>query len=248
MKTATLIIVAALGCAALAGPSAAQKATASTIEPKAVEALASMSAYLRSVPAFQISLQTQRDDVDVYGQLITLSGQATYKVRRPDAFAVDLALPTLSRQYVYDGKTMVVFNRTNGAYGKFAAPPSIRGAVDLAQQKYGAVFPLVDLFNWSAGDDRAKALTSAHFIGKEQIGGQAANHYAYRQPGIDWQIWIADGAKPTPLRVAIVSTSDPARPKFGVDLAWDTAPQFGADTFAFAPPPNARAVDLQPTN
>ena len=53
-----------------------------------------MSAYLRSIPAFQITLQTQRDDVDVYGQLITLSGGATYKVRRPDRFSIDLALPT----------------------------------------------------------------------------------------------------------------------------------------------------------
>lgn len=255
MKIATLIIAAALGCGAVDARAAAQPASATTaqpapaqVEPKAVDALARMSAYLRSIPAFQINLQTQRDDVDVYGQLITLSGAASYKVRRPDAFAIDLALPSLAGQYVYDGKTVTVYDAKTGRYAKVQAPSTIRAALEFAEQKYGATVPLDDLFTWSEGDDRAKALTSAHFIGKAQIAGQAANHYAFRQPGIDWQIWIADGDKPAPLRVTIVASDDPARPQFQADLSWDTAPQFAPDAFAFTPPPNARAVDTRPTN
>jgi hypothetical protein len=247
MKISGLIIAAALGCGAIGTPTAAQP-SAAQVEPQALDALARMSAYLRSVPAFQISLKTQRDDVDVYGQLITLSGEATYKVRRPDAFAIDMNLPSNSRQYVDDGKTVTVYDPATRAYGKFQAQATIRDTLEYAKQKYGAALPLEDLFSWSAGDDRAKVLTSAHFIGKERIAGQDANHYAFRQPGIDWQIWIADGAKPAPLRVAIVAVDDPARPKFQADLAWDTAPSFAANTFAFAPPPGARATDLRPLN
>jgi hypothetical protein len=255
MKTATLLIAAALGCGAVVLQAPAQPAAGAAVqpgsvqvEPKAIDALTRMSAHLRTIPAFQVTIQTQRDDVDAYGQLITLSGQATYKVRRPDAFSIDLALPTLTRLYVYDGKTVTVYDRSAGAYGRFQAPSTIRDTVDLAEKRYGATFPLVDLFHWTEGDDRAKSLTSAHFIGQEQVAGQTTNHYAFRQPGIDWQIWIADGDQPKPLRVAIVSSDDPARPKFEADLSWDTTPQFAANTFAFAPPPNARAVDLRPAN
>jgi hypothetical protein len=255
MKTAALIIAAALSCgpieAAAQSPSAvataAQPAPAQ-VDPQAVSALARMSAYLRSIPAFQIGLQTQRDDVDVYGQLITLSGAATYKVRRPDAFFIDLRLPSVARQYVNDGKTMTIFDPSTGYYGKFGALPTIRATLELAVQKYGATVPLEDLFTWSEGDDRAKALTSAHFVGKDQIAGQAANHYAFRQPGSDWQIWIADGDRPAPLRVIIVDSDDPARPQFQADLSWNMAPTFGADTFSFTPPPNARSTDLRPIN
>ena len=89
IKIAPLIIAVALGCVAI---DAHAQTPPAQVEPKAVDALTRMSAYLRSIPAFQITLQTQRDDVDVYGQLITLSGGATYKVRRPDAFFIDLAL------------------------------------------------------------------------------------------------------------------------------------------------------------
>jgi hypothetical protein len=253
MKLATLIIATALGCGAIEAQAATPPATTAQpgpaqVDPKAVEALAQMSAYLRSIPAFQVTLQTQRDDVDVYGQLITLTGEATYKVRRPDAFFIDLQLPSIAQQYISDGKTVTVYDPKTGYYGNFRALPTVRATLELAEQRYGATVPLDDLFTWSEGDDRAKALTSAHFIGKDRIAGQNANHYAFRQRGIDWQIWIADGDKPAPLRVAIVASDDPARPKFQADLSWDTAPKFTADAFAFMPPPNARATDIHPIN
>ena len=240
MKLATGIIAAALGWGAFDARAAPPPATTAQpgpaqVEPKAVDALTNMSAYLRSVPAFQIDLRTQRDDVDVYGQLITLSGEATYKVRRPDVFAIDLKLPSLARQYVDDGKTVTLYDPGTGYYGKFPALPTVRASLERAET-YGATVPLDDLFTWTEGDPRAKALTSAHFIGRDRLTGQDANHYAFRQPGVDWQIWIADGDKPMPLRVILVASDDPARPKFQADLAWDTAPKFSPDAFAFTPP------------
>ena len=260
MKTSTLLLAAALSCGALGvqaatpqaatGPAATTAATAgpAKVEPAAVEALAKMSAYLRTLQAFQITLQTQRDDVDIYGQSITLSGDATYRVRRPDAMAIDLALPSATRKYVYDGKIVTVFDPPTGYYAQFAAPPTIKATLQLALDKYGVTLPLSDLFTWTEGDPRADVLTSAHFVGKTQVNGQNANHYAFRQPGIDWQIWIADGDKPAPLRVALVASDDPARPKFQADLTWDTTPQFNADAFTFTPPANARKVDIHPAN
>ncbi len=243
MKIATLIIVTALGCSAID----AQAATPSPqVDPNAVAALARMSAYLRTIPAFQISLWTQRDDVDIYGQLITLGGGAVYRVRRPDAFFIDLSLPGMSAKYVYDGKTVTVYDARTNAYGTVQAPSTIRATLELAEQKYGATVPLDDLFTWSDGDARTKVLTSAHFVGEAQVAGKTTNHYAFRQAGRDWQIWIANGDKPLPLRVAIDASNDPARPQFRADLSWDTAPKFAPNAFTFAPPPDAHAVAVRP--
>jgi hypothetical protein len=249
MKIAGLIIAAAMGCAPVGARAAAPEliATNSAVDPRAVDALVKMSAYLRSIPAFQITLTTQRDDVDVYGQLITLSGGAVYSVRRPNAFAINLALPSVAARYVYDGKTVTVFDASAGVYATYQAPGTIRDTLETARQKYGAEVPLEDLFTWSDGDSATKGLTVAHVIGKSQIGRQSTTHYAFRQPGADWQIWIADGAQPIPLRVVIVSSKDPARPQFRADLAWNTAPQFPAGQFTFVPPANARAVDPRPS-
>ena len=245
MKIATLIVAAALGCGATSAHAATQSPQ---VDPAAVDALTRMSAYLRSIPAFQITLRTQRDDVDVFGQLITLGGGAIYRVRRPDGFFIDLALPAMTAKYVYDGKTVTVYDGRTIAYARVQAPPTIRATLELAEQKYGATVPLDDLFTWSDGDARAKTLTSAHFIGTAEIAGKTTRHYAFRQAGRDWQIWIADGDKPLPMRVAIVASDDPARPQFRADLAWDTAPKFAPNAFTFTPPPNARAVEVRPVN
>jgi hypothetical protein len=249
-KIATLITAATLGCAAIAVQAAthSQNTTARSaqVQPAAVEALEKMSAYLHTVPAFLVTVQTQSNDVDAYGQLITLNGNATYKVRRPNAFSVDLALPNLAGQYVYDGKTMSVYDAKANYYTRFPTPSTIGPTLALAEQKYGATVPLVDLFNWSAGDDHAKALTSAHFVGKSKVEGQSTNHYAFRQPGKDWEIWIADGAKPLPVRLTIVTRNDPAKPQFQADFAWNTAPQFAPGAFAFTPPPNVPAKSVNP--
>ena len=241
-RSAGQIIAPLIIAAALAATNAHAQAPPAQVEAKAVDALARMSAYLRSIPAFQITLQTQRDDVDPYGQLITLSGGGTYLVRRPDAFSIDLAMPSQAGRYVYDGKTVVAYDAKANAYAKFAAPSTIAATLQLAEEKYGATVPLDDLFTWSDGDHRAMSLTSAHFVGKTRIAGRAASQYAFRQPGKDWQIWIADGTEPTPLRVIIVASDDPARPKFQADLTWNTSPQISQSAFAFAPPPNARAI------
>jgi hypothetical protein len=140
MKIATLTIAAALACGAIDVQAATQPDSASAVqagvgqvEPNAVDALNRMSGYLRSIPAFQITLQTQRDDVDDYGQLITLNGRATYRVRRPDSFSIDLALPNSTGQYVYDGKTVTVYDPKTGFYAKVAAAPTIRQTLDLAE-------------------------------------------------------------------------------------------------------------------
>jgi hypothetical protein len=251
MKIATLTIAAALACGAIDVQAATQPDSASAVqagvgqvEPNAVDALNRMSGYLRSIPAFQITLQTQRDDVDDYGQLITLNGRATYRVRRPDSFSIDLALPNSTGQYVYDGKTVTVYDPKTGFYAKVAAAPTIRQTLDLAEAKYGLTVPLDDLFHWDQGDDYSKKLTSAHFVGKAKVAGQDADQYAFRQLGVDWQIWIAAGAKPLPLRVMIVASQDPARPRFQADLAWDTDPKFTAETFVFTPPPGAKPIPI----
>jgi hypothetical protein len=256
MKITPLMLAAALSSGAVVGAQAATahphpvvvpaQAGQAQVDPQAVQALVKMSAYLRTLQTFQVTLQTQRDDVDVYGQLITLNGQTSYKVRRPNGLTIDMASPSMTRQYVYDGRTVTVFDPKTGYFAKIQAPGTIRETLAMAQDKYGVDLPLQDLFTWSEGDDRAKALTAAHFIGQDQVNGVAANHYAFRQPGIDWQIWIADGDKPAPLRVVIVASDDPARPQFQADLAWDTAPQFADNAFTFTPPANAREIQIHP--
>ena len=241
---ASLAVLATGASFAATAPAKPAAATASQVEPSAVQALARMSAYLKTNPNIQVTSNLERDEVDNYGQTLTFNGQTIYKVKAPNAFDIEVSEGETTRQFIYDGKSVTVFDPKTTFYARFDAAPTIRQTLDIAEARYGVTVPLDDLFHWDQGDDGAKLLTSAHFVGKAKLGEQDTDHYAFRQPGVDWQIWIASGAKPAPVRVVIVASDDPARPRFQADLSWDTAPQFAADTFVFTPPPGAKAIPI----
>jgi hypothetical protein len=227
-------------------PKGAKAAPAkATVDAEALTAMSRMAAYLHTLRTFKVVTATQRDEVDKFGQLLTFGGETTYKVKAPDAFVIDVVEDHKAREYIYDGNSMIVFAPRIGYYAKFPAPATIRETLDLAYAKYGFTVPLDDLFSWNRGDAEHKNLTSAHVVGPAKVAGQDTMQYAFRQPGIDWQIWIATGDKPLPLKVLIVASTDPARPQFEADLTWDTAATFDADTFAFMPPASAKLITIR---
>lgn len=231
--------------AAPAKKSTAAAAPKGVVEPASVAAIGKMSAYVRSLPGFEIKMAMQRDDVDIYGQLVTLNSEATYKVKHPNGFSISLVGDAKTRDFYYDGKSVTIYDPKTGYYARFDAPPTIRQTLDAAEEKYGVSVPLDDLFHLDQDNTLTSKLTSGHFVGPTRVDGQEANQYAFRQPGLDWQIWIAKGDKPVPLRVVIVGSSDPARPQFEANLSWDTAPQFASDAFVFTPPAGAKAIQIR---
>jgi hypothetical protein len=251
--TTTAAPAAAAPAAKAAGPkvlaparkSATPPAAKSTVDAEALAAMSRMAAYLRTLNSFQVVTATERDEVDDFGQVLTFGGETTYKVKSPDAFVISVVEDRKARDYTYDGKSLTIFAPRMDFYAKVAAPPTIRQTLDAAATKYGVTVPLDDLFAWDRGDTDHSAITSAHVVGPARIAGQDTIQYAFRQPGIDWQIWIATGDKPLPLKVVIVASNDPDRPQFEADLKWDTAARFTADTFAFTPPADARLIAIQ---
>lgn len=215
------------------------------VDAEALAAMSKMAAYLHTLQSIKVVMETQRDEVDNFGQLLTFGGETTYKAKNPDAFVIDVVEDRKARQYIYDGKTLTIFAPRIGYYAKIPAPPTIRETLDLAYTKFGITVPLDDLFAWNRGDADHKNLTSAHVVGPAKVAGRDTMHYAFRQPGIDWQIWIAKGDKPLPLKVEVVASSDPARPQFEADLTWDTTETFAAGTFAFTPPADAKQIPIQ---
>jgi hypothetical protein len=223
---------------------AAPAALQSAVDPAALAALSKMSAYLRTLQAFTARSETVREEVNDNGQKLQFLGSVSYQARRPDGFTIEIAEDRRVRQIFYDGKTVTLFSPRMGYYATFPAPPTIRQVLDVAAEKYGITIPLEDLFIWGTDADWHKDLTAGYLVGYAKIAGQDADQYAFRQKGLDWQIWIARGDKPLPLRVVLTGTGDPALPQFQSNLTWDVAPQFAADTFTFKPPAGAVPIAI----
>jgi len=216
----------------------------SAIEPDAVAALTRMGSYLRSLQALEVNIDTVREEVDDHDQKLQFLGRTTYRAKRPDGLVVDISEDRRIRHFVYDGKTATLFAPRMGYYTSVSAPPTIKQLLDVMADKYGIVLPIEDLFYWGTDSDGRANLTRGYLVGYAKISGQDADQYAFREDGLDWQIWIARGNKPLPLRVVISDTTDPKLPQLEASLNWNTAPEFAPGTFAFKPPADAKRIPI----
>ena len=68
--------------------------------------------------------------------------------------------------------------------------------------------------------------------------------YAFRQEGLDWQLWMQQGDYPLPRRLVITTLTDEARPQYSSVLTWNLAPSFNEEAFKFDPPKDAQKIVL----
>jgi len=215
------------------------------VEPDAIAALKSMSAYLSSASTLQITSQGSLDVVTNDGQRIQLDGTTDYKIRRP-GFVIDYKSDMKDRRFIYDGKTFTIYSPKLGFYASAPAPATNREALDLVYKKYGIALPLEDLFRWGDGAsaDRLAAMKSAYRAGTATLDGVETDHYAYREADVDWEVWIQQGDQPVPRKLVIVDRTDASRPTFIARLDWKVNPAFSDSDFAFVPEGDAKRIEL----
>ena len=216
----------------------------STVNPAAVEALKKMSQYLMSLNTLQINSEASIDMVTADGQRIQFDGTSEYKVKRP-GFLIHFVSDAKSRDFYYDGRQFTMYSPNLGYYATVDAPPTNREVLDKIYDKYGIRLPLEDLFRWNdLGSDRAKNFKSAMVLGPVTFDGVKTTHYAFREADVDWEIWIQDGDKPLPRKLAIVDRTDAAHPTYTTRLSWTVNPTFNDSDFTFTPGADAKKIQL----
>ena len=214
------------------------------VEAEAVQALRTMSAFLTTQQALGLTSNASLDIVTNQGQSIQMDGVVRYKIRKPDAFVIDLDTAGKKRRYYYNGKTFTVQAPAMGFYATADAPPTIREALAVLNDRFGIQLPLEDLFRWNDAEDPARNLTSGFKVGDAVVDGAAADHYAFRQPRVDWQIWIKKGDQPLPLKIVITDQTDPAKPAYTARLSWTLNPTFAAADFTYTPSSDAMLIRM----
>lgn len=224
---------------------AANGASADELEPKALSALEQMGGYLRSLQQFRIEADSRTDQVLENGQVIEFRHHTRLLAKRPDKLQVTVESDGKRRSLFYNGRRFTLFDSRSGYFASQDAPADISGLLDQLSERYGIELPLADLFRWNPGTAKAVGLRSALLIGQDSLDGKACDHYAFRQPDIDWQLWVRQGPQPLPCRLVISRRDSAEQPRHSVDYQWQLSPALAARDFEFIAPAGARAVPLQ---
>jgi len=227
---------------------AADAKSAPEIDPDAMDALNKMGTYLRSLKAFQVDSESTNDDVLDDGEIITDTRSSTLLAVAPNLLRAELKGDDRNTFLFYDGKNFTVYGKLLNYYATVPAPPTTRELVDKVDSEYGIEIPLVDLFKWGTDESAVKKITSAIDVGPSSVQGITCEHYAFRQEGIDWQIWIQLGDFPLPKKFVIRTLTDDARPQHTSTLTWNLAPSYNEAAFTFDPPPGAERIPLKDLN
>src|SRR5262249_1282210 len=80
-------------------------------------------------------------------------------------------------------------------------------------------------------------------LGTGFIRGIECDHIAFQTDEVDWQLWIAHGNRPYPVRVIFTSKKVAGSPQYQIDVSdFKTGHAVSTPDFDFVPPPGAKLV------
>lgn len=212
------------------------------IEPQSIEALKTMGDHLQSLQTFSLKAATTTEIVLDNDQKLEIGGTAIYEVKRPDRLRIDLATDAVHGELIYDGKTVVYASPDQNVYAQVPAPNTIKDMLEEAATRYNLTFPLADLFSWGTPDAPIDLIREGFFVGHAYVNGKETDHWAYRGPDQDAEIWISTEGSPLPLKISLVDRDDLTRPRITSVLEWTENATIAEDTFQYKPTDGATKI------
>jgi hypothetical protein len=195
------------------------------------ELVQQMSARLAAAPAVSVTTTEVRDVVRVSGRKEPVSLTGLYTVRRPNRFYAKMTGGRDLESW-YNGKTLTIASHAEKVFAQAPMPETIDRSLDVLAERYDMALPMGDLLYSSAEKALLSDTTTGGYVGAENVGGTPCVHLAFKDTGVDWELWLPVQGDPLPKRLKVLQKRRTGQPM--VDLtftAWDLAPQASDATF-----------------
>ncbi|WP_419711062.1 DUF2092 domain-containing protein [Pseudomonas sp. NFX224] len=205
------------------------------INPQVVDKVIDMGNHLRSLEKFQVDAEVSRDSVLESGQKIKTESSNVLKVVGHDRLYAKTEGDVRTREFFYNGKKLTQYSPFLKYYTTVDAPPKVSETLHRIEDYYGVQVPLEDLFLFGSDQAQIDALKEALYVGPSTINGKLCDHLAFRQQGIDWQLWITRAEKPLPCKLVITTTDEASFPEYTAVYRWNLKPDIKDSIFTFKP-------------
>jgi hypothetical protein len=219
------------------------------VDPKADELLQRMGKTVGNASSFTFEANDMSDEMLPSGQKIQYSKTVSITVRRPDSIRADISGDLKDQQFIYSGSKLVIYNRRDNVFTKADVPTNIDAMFDFLETHFGITAPLSDLMFADPYQSLTEHVESGVDLGIHEVNGVKCHHLAFRQEGIDWQIWLEDTDQALPRKIVITYKDLAGEPQYVAFLdKWNLSAQIPDSTFTFTPPDGATQRDLAPAD
>ncbi|MBQ56977.1 MAG: hypothetical protein CMK72_19065 [Pseudomonadaceae bacterium] len=216
------------------------------VTPEAKAVYDRMSATLKGLKQYSVTVQSSQDEVLNYGYKLQHNANSRLDVEPPNHLFAEVG-GSVPKRYVYDGKTLTLMNVAQDYYAQTQAPDSLGGLVD-ALINHDVEVPLMDFLSQSLQDSLLDGVKRGRLIGTSQLDGKTCDHLAFREPDVDWQLWVSQGKEALPCKIVITTRYTLGDPQYQAVLKWNTSPGFKADHFTFVPGKDATRIPFTANN
>src|SRR6516165_989488 len=201
-------------------------------EADAKRLLKAMSDYLGAQKAMSFDYDVNLELVSTQQQKIALVSSGTMTLNRPDKFHMTRTGGFANAEMVFDGKTLTLLGKNTNLYAQLESPGTTAQLVDVLPDKYHRPVPAADLLISDPYKELMLEVNDAKDLGSGVIHGIECDHLAFRTKEVDWQIWIAQGARPYPCRYVITSKKVIGWPQYTLDIwGWKAGTEVACDGF-----------------
>jgi len=180
------------------------------------------------------------------GQFVTFFPTTKVALRRPDKLRAKVGGEVPAFDFFYNGRTAIAFAPETRLYSEDKAPPTIDAMLSGLETETGIRLASAPLLFSNPYRVLSKGVTSAIVVGPVTVRGIACVHLAFQSPGVNWELWIATGARALPLRLAATWTDRPRFPRTLVDFSrWNLNPWLPASGFEFRPPSGSKVIPFE---
>ena len=235
------------GLLVLSSPLPAAEKPPKATPPDPHQIVQRMCNHLQSLERFSFRAEVTDDQVYTGGKKLQFGFETETFVQRPDQLRVNALGDLIDKQVFLNGKTLTMYDPADKVYATTEVPGDLEGALDHADQRLHFRVPLGDLASPKLCEHLGKGKPHALFVGASKVRGVPADHLAFDRDDIQFQVWVATGDQPFPLKVIITQKNLPGSPQWTATLSdWKNGPHLKPDLFAFTAPPGVHQIEFAP--
>jgi hypothetical protein len=212
--------------------------------PDAGALLARMAECLSKTPRMSVTVHGAYDAVQPDGYKVEWNEIRKVTLSRPDRLRVDSERSDGTHSLIlFDGKNITTFDETAKVYAQAPQTGGVDETLIHFVRDMNMRLPLAMLLLSRLPEELQSRVESVEYVERTTTLGAPAHHLAGKTATVDFQLWIADGDKPLPLRAVLTYRNAPGEPQFRAQFSdWNLNANPPDSMFAFTPPAQARRI------